>query len=55
MSSLGVFFCSGFVKNFLGISRDVTESSCISDERARELEYITKPPLVPNAYQAIML
>lgn len=31
-----------------------TESSCIPDERARDLECITKPPLVPDAYQAVM-
>lgn len=28
-------------------------SSCIPDERAKELEYITKPPLVLDAYQAV--
>lgn len=33
----------------------IAGSSCISDERAREFECLTKAPLLPDAHQAVEL
>lgn len=33
----------------------IAGSFCILDERAREVEYLTKAPLVPDAHEAVEL